>query len=66
VSQQPDCISLSTAQQFEQERMMRTIDGTSDPETLRSIAKMLVQAWMTQRAAASWAIREASRNRYRN
>jgi hypothetical protein len=45
---------------------MRTIDGTSDPETLRSIAKMLVQAWMTQKAAASWAIREASRNRYRN
>jgi hypothetical protein len=61
-----DPIRLTTAQQFEQERMARFIDETSDIETMRSIAKLLLQGWMTQKAATTWAIHQASGNRNRN
>jgi hypothetical protein len=61
-----DPIRLTTAQQFEQERMARFIDETSDIETMRSIAKLLLQGWMTQKAAATWAIHQAAGNRNRN
>lgn len=53
-----DPIALTPAQAFEQERMARFIDDTDDPETLRSIAKLLLQGWMTQKAATNWAIRQ--------
>ncbi len=53
-----DPISLSLTQQFEQERMLRAIDTTSDPIALRSLCKQLLQAWMVQQAATHWAMRQ--------
>ncbi|MCP9927781.1 hypothetical protein [Cyanobium sp. CH-040] len=49
-------IELSISQRFEIERFSRAIDGTADPEALRDIAKKLLQAWQTQKAATNWAI----------
>ena len=45
---------LSIAQQFEIERFNRAIDATCDPEQLRTLAKQLLQAWHTQKAATHW------------
>jgi hypothetical protein len=47
-------LSLTTAQQFELERMSRVIDSTQDLATLRNLAKQLLQAWQGQRAATRW------------
>lgn len=43
-------------QQFEIERFSRAIDATADPEALKAIAKQLLQAWHTQKAATNWVI----------
>ena len=32
------------------------IDATADPEALKAIAKQLLQAWHTQKAATNWVI----------
>ena len=50
-------LQLSIAQRFEIERMNRAIDATVDAEQLKQIAKQLLQAWQSQRAATAWAIR---------
>jgi hypothetical protein len=47
-------IELSIGQQFEIERFSRAIDATADAEQLRVLAKQLLQAWQTQKAAATW------------
>ncbi len=47
-------IELSIGQQFEVERFSRAIDATADAEQLRVLAKQLLQAWQTQKAAATW------------
>lgn len=47
-------VELSMGQQFEIERFTRAIDATGDPEQLRSLAKQLLQAWHTQKAATRW------------
>lgn len=52
-------MELSTSQQFEQERLSRLIDQTADVGQLRTMAKMLLEAWMVQKAAALWAMRES-------
>jgi hypothetical protein len=49
-------MSLSVSQQFEIERFNRAIDATQDTGELRSIAKQLLQAWHTQKAATNWVI----------
>jgi hypothetical protein len=49
-------IALSVGQQFEIERFSRAIDATADTGELRSIAKQLLQAWHTQKAATNWVI----------
>jgi len=49
-------INLSVSQQFEIERFSRAIDATADTSELRSIAKQLLQAWHTQKAATNWVI----------
>ena len=54
-------LALSTAQQFESERFGRAIDATDDLPTLRGLAKQLLQAWMTQRAATHWVMRQGLR-----
>jgi hypothetical protein len=52
----PQSMELSIGQQFEMERLSRAIDATADPETLKAIAKQLLQAWQTQKAATNWVI----------
>jgi hypothetical protein len=49
-------IELSVGQQFEIERFSRAIDATADPDELRNLAKQLLQAWHTQKAATNWVI----------
>ena len=51
-------VSLSVAQQFDVERMNRAIDSTLDLQTLQVIAKQLLQAWHSQRAATVWVMRQ--------
>jgi hypothetical protein len=51
-------IALSLGQQFEIERMNRAIDATCDPEALRGIAKQLLHAWHSQKAATQWVMRQ--------
>jgi len=49
-------VDLSIGQQFEIERFNRAIDATADPEQLRHLAKQLLQAWQTQKAATQWVV----------
>lgn len=51
-------LSLSLGQQFELERMSRAIDATDDPQTLQTLAKQLLQAWHSQKAATQWVMRQ--------
>jgi len=51
-------IELTTGQQFEIERFSRTIDATADLEQLRDLAKQLLKAWYSQKAATTWIIRQ--------
>ncbi len=54
----PDGIQLTVSQQFEQERLTRAIESTTDPIELQTLAKQLLQAWQSQRAATDWIIRQ--------
>ena len=47
---------LSIGQQFEIERFNRAIDATADAEQLKALAKQLLQAWQTQKAATQWVL----------
>ena len=49
---------LSISQQFDVERMNRVIESTIDPEQLQVLAKQLLQAWHSQRAATVWITRQ--------
>lgn len=51
-------LALSLGQQFELERMSRAIDATADPQALRGLAKQLLQAWHSQKAATQWVMRQ--------
>ena len=51
-------IELTLNQQFEIERFNRAIDTTADLAQLRDIAKQLLQAWHTQKAATNWVMRQ--------
>ena len=51
-------IGLSVSQQFDVERMNRAIESTIDPPQLQVLAKQLLQAWHSQRAATVWITRE--------
>ncbi|MCB4407571.1 hypothetical protein FZZ85_07380 [Synechococcus sp. MU1642] len=51
-------VSLSVAQQFDVERMNRAIESTLDSQTLQVIAKQLLEAWHSQRAATVWVMRQ--------
>ena len=46
------------AQSFEVERMNRAIESTADPAQLQALAKQLLHAWQSQRAATQWVIRQ--------
>ena len=49
---------LSVTQQFDLERMNRAIESTIDPQHLQVLAKQLLQAWHSQRAATAWITRQ--------
>lgn len=51
-------IALTLGQQFELERMNRALDATVDLDRLRDMAKQLLQAWHSQKAATQWVIRQ--------
>lgn len=51
-------LALSLGQQFELERMTRAIDATAEVEDLQRIAKQLLQAWHSQKAATQWVMRQ--------
>jgi hypothetical protein len=53
-----DPIALTVTQQFDVERMSRTIDATDCVETLRNTCKLLLKSWQAQKAATDWAIRQ--------
>ena len=38
--------------------MSRAIDATVDPQALRGLAKQLLQAWHSQKAATQWVMRQ--------
>ena len=52
--------ALSLGQRFELERMNRAIDAEMDPSAVRGIAKQLLQAWQSQRAASRWLLSQQS------
>ncbi|MEB3354234.1 MAG: hypothetical protein VKM34_08365 [Cyanobacteriota bacterium] len=54
----PEPLALSLGQKFELERMSRAIDATVDTEALQGLAKQLLQAWHSQRAATQWIMRQ--------
>jgi hypothetical protein len=51
-------LTLSLGQQFELERMNRAIDATADLEALQGLAKQLLMAWHSQKAATQWVMRQ--------
>lgn len=53
-----DPLTLSLGQQFELERMTRAIESTAEVEALQHIAKQLLQAWHSQKAATQWVMRQ--------
>ena len=53
-----ETIGLSVTQQFDVERMNRAIDSTADAQQLQILAKQLLQAWHSQRAATAWVTRQ--------
>jgi hypothetical protein len=54
----PSVMELSMGQKFELEKMNRAIDGCDNLEELKSLTKTLTSAWMTQKAAIAWMIRQ--------
>jgi 3-methyladenine DNA glycosylase AlkC len=57
-------MNLSLGQQFEMERIRRVIDAETDPLVLRGLAKQLLNAWQTQKAATSWVIKQQTPSGY--
>ena len=51
-------IGLSVTQQFDLERMNRAIESTIEAQRLQVLAKQLLQAWHSQRAATAWITRQ--------
>lgn len=51
-------LALTLGQQFELERMNRAIESTADLEALQDLAKQLLLAWHSQKAATQWVMRQ--------
>ena len=51
-------LALTASQKFEIERFSRAIDATDDVAALKSIANQLLRAWMTEKAATVWAMKQ--------
>lgn len=53
-----ESIAMSMTQCFEVERMNRAIEATADSAQLQTLAKQLLHAWQSQRAATQWVMRQ--------
>ena len=53
-----ESIAMSMTQCFEVERMNRAIEATADPAQLQMLAKQLLHAWQSQRAATQWVMHQ--------
>ena len=53
-----NALSLTLGPKVEVERMSRAIDAEADLQVLRGLAKQLLEAWHTQKAATSWVMRQ--------
>ncbi len=53
-----DAISLTLTQTFEMERFHRDIDSCTNLEELKALSKQLYTAWVTQKAACVWIMRQ--------
>ena len=53
-----ESIAMSMTQCFEVERMNRAIEATADPAQLQTLAKQLLHAWQSQRAATQWVMQQ--------
>lgn len=53
-----DAISLTLTQTFEMERFHRDIDSCTNLEELKALTKQLYTAWVTQKAACVWIMRQ--------
>ena len=51
-------IQLTIEQRFQIEQFNRTLETTTDPEQLRQLARQLMKAWQTQKAATSWVMKQ--------
>ena len=51
-------LELSLAQSYEIEKMGRAIDEEESIDKLKSVCKTLVRAWMIQKSAVSWIMRQ--------
>jgi hypothetical protein len=51
-------LELTMGQKFELEKMGRVIDSTTDLKVLQGLCKQLLGAWMSQKAATAWVMRE--------
>ena len=56
-------LELSAEQQFEIERHSRLLDQIEDVPTLRNMCKVLLQNWLTQKAATLCVIRNGGLQR---
>lgn len=54
----PAAMELSLTQRFELEAHSRLLDDIDDTETLRNMAKLLLQSWYAQKAATAWVMRQ--------
>lgn len=54
-----DSIEVTLAQQFELDKMNRTIEACQNIDDLKKIAKLFAQAWVNQKAATAWAMRQS-------
>ena len=51
-------LALSLDQEFELERRNRAIEATANLEELQGLAKQLLLAWHSQKAATAWVMRQ--------
>jgi len=52
-------LELSLSDSFNRERFTRAISASEDVKELRQIATVLLNGWLTQRAATQWVMRQA-------
>lgn len=52
-------LELTMTQKFELEQMLRAIEACDNLEEIKSLAKQMASAYMTQKAATNWIIRQS-------